>query len=92
MWHRLIFALVILGLATGRPRTQGGGRPHGGGDDGDSGRPRDRDGAGGPPRARVRPIADMEGAFVEVETRLTAGRPTQAGAGTPTPRRPGSGP
>jgi hypothetical protein len=86
MWRLLILALVV-GLAAVRPR-----RPGGGGDDGGAGGPRDRDGGSGRPRARVAPVNDMEGAFVQVETRLTAGTPPQGGTGAPTPpRRPGSG-
>lgn len=90
MW-RLIFAFIVLGLATARPRRPGGGRPGGGGDDGPSGRPRDRDGAGGRPRGRVAPVSNLEGAFTQVETRLRAGAPPQGGTGTPsTPRSPGA--
>jgi Restriction endonuclease fold toxin 5 len=86
MRRQLILALVVLGLAAVRPR-----RPGGGGDDGGSGRPRDGEGEGGRPRSRAAPVDDLEGAFAQVDARLTAGTITQAGAGTPAPRRPGSG-
>jgi hypothetical protein len=87
MLRQLILGLVVLVLAAVRPRRPGGG---GGGDDGGSGRPRDRDG-GGRTRTRVQPVDDLEGGFTQVETRLRAGVPPQGGgAGTPTPRRPGS--
>jgi hypothetical protein len=89
MWRQLILALVVLVLAAVRPRRPGGG---GGGDDAGGGRPRDRDGGGGRPRTRVAPVADLEGGFTQVETRLTAGTPPQGGTGTPTiPRGTGPG-
>ena len=87
----LILALFVTGLAAVRPRRPGGG---GDGGDGPSGRPRDGDGdgPGGRPRTRVAPVSDMEGAFVEVETRLTAGTPGGRGGGPGTPgRQPGPG-
>jgi hypothetical protein len=86
----LILALVVLSLTAVRPRRPGGG---GDGGDGPSGRPRDgdADGPGGRTRPRVAPVSDMEGAFTQVETRLTAGTPGgQAGTGTPG-RQPGPG-
>jgi hypothetical protein len=79
MWRLLILALVV-GLAAVRPRRPSGG---GGGDDGGSGAPRDRDGAGGPPRSRAAPVDDLEGAFTEVESRLRAGAGPEGGAQTP---------
>jgi hypothetical protein len=85
MRRLLILTLVVLNLAAVRPR-----RPGGGDGDGTS-RPRDADGPGRT-RGRVAPVDDLEGAFTQVEARLTAGTPPQGGGlGTPTPRRPGPG-